>query len=83
VGMGRYVSNISISLSSIVSQVQKAVCPWYNLQFHGHTAFCTWLTIEDIDMDILETYLPSPTCFAHNRATPAPHPYMSEPLYPY
>ena len=58
---------------------------WDRRLHHGHTAFCTWLTIEDIDMDILETYhtiLPIPTRFAHNRTTPAPHPYMSEPLYP-
>jgi len=39
-----------------------------------------------MDMDILEIYhtiLPIPTRSAHNRATPAPHPYISEPLYPY
>jgi len=40
----------------------------------------------DTHMDILEichTILPISTRFVHNRATPAPHPYMFEPLYPY
>ena len=50
---------------------------------HGHMKLKLY---EDIDMDILEIYntiLPIPTLSVHNTATPAPHPYMSEPLYPY
>jgi len=47
---------------------------------HGHTAFCTWLTIEDVDVDILQTnHTRSPhshTFLYIIRATPAPHPYM-------
>jgi hypothetical protein len=39
---------------------------WDRRLHHGHTAFCTWLTIEDKDTDILEIYhtiLPIPTHF--------------------